>query len=69
MISSVDANLYIDLVNGRSVIGIIVVHVFNKTMENWYSKKQSTVKMAIYGSEIFAAQTAIEQISYLHLQL
>ena len=33
-----DANLYHDMVNGCSVMGIL--HLFNKTPINWYSKKQ-----------------------------
>jgi hypothetical protein len=42
----VDANLYHDLVNGKSVTGIM--HVFNKTLIDWYTKKQSTVETATY---------------------
>ena len=36
----VDANLYHDMVTGRSVTGII--HLANQTPFDWYSKKQST---------------------------
>ena len=57
MTTFVEANLYHDLVNGRSVTGIL--HVFNKTVINWYSKQQSTVKTATYGSEFVAACTAM----------
>jgi hypothetical protein len=45
----VDANLYHDLVNGKSVTGIM--HLFNKTLIDWYTKKQSTVETGTYGSE------------------
>jgi hypothetical protein len=67
MTTFVDANLYHDLVNGRSVTGIL--HLFNKTVIDWYSKKQSTVETATYGSEFVAARTAMEQIIDLRLQL
>jgi hypothetical protein len=56
----VDANLYHDMISGRSVTGIL--HLINKTPFNWYSKKQATVEMATYGSEFVAARHATEQI-------
>jgi hypothetical protein len=56
----VDANLYHDLLTGRSVTGIL--HFFNQTPVDWYSKKQATVETATYGSEFMAARTATEQI-------
>ena len=55
-----DANLYHDLLTGRSVTGVL--HFFNKTPIDWYSKKQSTVATATYGSEFVAGKTAIEQV-------
>jgi hypothetical protein len=58
--SYVDANLYHDLITGRSVTGIL--HFFNQTPIDWYSKKQATVETATYGSEFVAARTATEQI-------
>jgi type IV secretory pathway VirJ component len=63
----VDANLYHDLVNGRSVTGIM--HIFNKTLVDWFSKKQSTVETATYGAEFIAARTAMEQIIDLRTTL
>jgi hypothetical protein len=56
----VDANLYHNLVDGKSVTGIM--HLFNKTLMDWFSKKQATVETATYGSEFVAARTAMEQI-------
>jgi hypothetical protein len=57
-----------DLVNnGRSVTGIL--HLFNKTVIDWYSKKQATVETATYGSEFVAARTAVEQILDLRIEL
>ena len=47
--SFVDANLYHDLVSGKSVTGIL--HFFNKTPIDWFSKLQSTVETATFGSE------------------
>jgi hypothetical protein len=56
----VDANLYHDLVTGRSVTGIL--HLFNGTPIDWYSKRQATVETATYGSEFVAARIATDQI-------
>jgi Reverse transcriptase (RNA-dependent DNA polymerase) len=67
MTTFVDANLYHDLVSGKSVTGIL--HLFNKTVIDWYSKKQTTVETATYGSEYVAARTAMEQIIDLRLSL
>ena len=56
----VDANLYHDMMTGRSVTGIL--HLINGTPFDWYFKKQSTVETATYGSEFNAARIAIDQI-------
>ena len=56
----VDANLYHDWLTGRSVTGIL--HLVNQTPFDWYSKKQSTVETATYGSEFSAARVATDQI-------
>ena len=56
----VDANLYHNMITGRSVRGII--HLINQTPFDWYSKKQSTVETATYGSKFVAARIAIDQI-------
>ena len=58
--SYVDANLYHDLISGRSVTGIL--HFLNKTPVDWFSKLQSTVETATFGSEYVAARTCTEQI-------
>ena len=55
----VDTNLYHDLISGRSVTGIL--HMANKTPVDWFSKLQSTVETATFGSEYVAARTATEQ--------
>jgi hypothetical protein len=67
MTTFVDANLYHDLVTGKSVSSIL--HLFNKTVIDWYSKKQGTVETATYGSEFVAAHTAMEQIIDLRIKL
>jgi hypothetical protein len=68
MTTFVDANLYHNLVNGRSVTGIL--HLFNKMVIDWYSKKQATVETAMYGSEFVATRTAVvEQILDLRIEL
>jgi len=62
-----DANLYHDLLTGRSVSGIL--HFLNATPIDWYSKKQSTVETATYGSEFVAARICTEQAIDLRLTL
>jgi len=49
-----------DYISGRSVTGIL--HMFNKTPIDWYSKLQSTVETATFGSEYIAGRTCTEQI-------
>ena len=39
-----------------------ILHFFNKTPINWFSKLQSTVETATFGSEYVAARTCTEQI-------
>ena len=63
----VDANLCHDMAMGRAVTGI--VHFINQTVIDFYSKKQSLVKTATYGSEFMAARTGTEQIIELHTTL
>ena len=60
MTTYVDANLFHDMITGRSVTGIL--HLVNQTPFEWYSKKQGTVETATYGSEFVAARIATEQI-------
>jgi hypothetical protein len=62
-----DANLFHDIVTGRSVTGIL--HLINKTPLDWYSKKQATVETATYGSEFVAARTCVDQIVDLRTTL
>ena len=65
--SYVDANLYHDMVTGRSVTGVL--HFINQTPVEWYSKKQPTVETATYGSEFVAAKTACQQIMGMRISL
>ena len=62
-----DANLYHDMVTGRSVTGIL--HLLNQTPIYWHSKRQGRVQTATYGSEFMAARTASEQIIDLRYTL
>ena len=55
----VDANLYHDMLTGRSVTGIL--DFLNQTPIEWYSKKQATVETATYGSEFVASRTCVER--------
>ena len=65
--SYVDANLYHDLISGRSVMGIL--HMINKTPINWTLKLQSIMETATFGSKYIAARTCTEQIIDLHQSL
>ena len=56
----VDANLYHCMITSRSVSCII--HLINKTPFEWFSKKQSTIETATYGSEYTAARIAVDHI-------
>ena len=55
-----DANLLHDIITGRSVTAVL--HFFNLTSGDWYSKRQATVENATYVSELVAAKTVTEQI-------
>ena len=56
----VDANLHHDLATGKAVTAAL--HFLNQTPIDAYTKRQSTVKTATYGSEFVAARTAVDQI-------
>jgi hypothetical protein len=60
-----DANLYHNMVTGRSVTAIL--HFLNQTPMDWYSKKQTTVETATFGSEFIAARTTIYELSIARL--
>ena len=60
MTTFVDANLGHDVISGKSVTGVL--HFFNKTPVDWFTKKQNTVETATFGSENTAARTSIEQL-------
>lgn len=47
----------------------LVFYTCSTKVIDWYSKKQSTVETATYGSEFVAARTTMEQIIDLRLQL
>jgi len=55
-----DANLYHDMITGRSVTGIL--HLANKIPIDWYSKKQATVKTTTYRSKFIAACICMDQL-------
>jgi hypothetical protein len=62
-----DANLYHNMVTGRSVTAIL--HFLNQTPMDWYSKKQATVETATFSSEFITARTTIDQIVDLRMTL
>jgi hypothetical protein len=55
-----DANLFHDILTGRSVTGIL--HLCNQTLIDWYIKRQETVETETFGSEFKAAQITVDQI-------
>ena len=58
LVSYVDANLYHDILTGRSATGIL--HFCNQTLVDWYSKRQACVQTATFGSEFVAARIAVD---------
>ena len=56
----VDVNLHHDLATGKAVTAAL--HFLNQTPIDAYTKRQSTVETATYGSEFVAARTAVDQI-------
>jgi hypothetical protein len=59
-ITYTDANIYHDMLTGRSVTGIL--HLCNQTLVDWYSKRQATVESATFGLEFTAARIAVDKI-------
>ena len=55
-----DAKLWHDSITGRSVTSTL--HFIDTTPTDWYSRRQTTVEIATYGSEFVAAKPATEQI-------
>ena len=58
--TTMDANLNHCLATAKYSTGCL--HSVNKTLVDWYSKKQTTLETATYVSEFVAAKTATEQI-------
>ena len=58
--TTMHANLNHCLATGKSLSGCL--HFVNKAPVVWYTKKQTTVETATYGSEFIAAKTETEQI-------
>ena len=56
----VDANLHHDLATGKAFTAVL--HFLNQTPIDAYTKRQSTVETATYGSEFVAARTAVDKI-------
>ena len=49
-----------DILSGKAVTGVI--HMWNNTPMDWYSKKQATSETATYGTEFISCRTAFEQV-------
>ena len=62
-----DANLHHDLATGKTVTAVL--HFLNQTPIDAYTKRQSTVETATYGSDFVAARTAVDQIIDIHTTL
>jgi hypothetical protein len=62
-----DANLFHGMLTGRSITGLL--HLLNKTPNDWYSKKQATVETATYGSEFIATRTCVDQVIDHHTSI
>jgi hypothetical protein len=46
-----------------------ILHLYNQTLIDWYSKRQATVETATFGSEFTAARIAVNQIIDLRTTL
>ena len=60
LVHYVDANLFHDVLTGRSVTACL--HFINVTPIDHYRKKQATVETATYGSEFVVTRTCVKQI-------
>ena len=67
MIAFVNANLVHDDITGRLMMASM--HILNKTPIDYYSKRQTTVETATYGSEFVVTRTTTEQIMDLRATL
>ena len=63
----VDADLAGNTVTRRSQTGILIF--FNRAPIIWYSKRQNTVEVSTFGSEITAMKNAVELIEALRYKL
>ena len=62
-----DANLYHDKLTGSSVTGLLMM--LNGTPIDWFSKKQSCVETATYGSEFVAARIGVDKVVEMRYML
>ena len=53
-------NLHHDLMTGKAVTAVL--HFANATPFQWYSKRQSTVETATFGSQFVAPRTTVDQV-------
>jgi hypothetical protein len=60
IVTYTNANLYHDMLTGRSVTGIL--HLCNQSLIDWYSRGQATAETATFGSEFTAARIAVDHI-------
>ena len=60
-------NLIHYLLTGISITGIL--SFINKTPVDWFSKKQSTVETATYGSDLVAERISVERMIDLRITL
>jgi hypothetical protein len=67
IVTYTNANLYHDILTGRSVTGIL--HSCNQTLVDWYSRRQATVETATFRSEFNAARIAVDHIIDLRATL
>ena len=55
-----DANLYHDFLSGKAVTATLTL--LNKTVMDWYSKKQGTVESSTFTAEYLAGRTTTDQV-------
>ena len=66
-VSYFDASLYADLISGKGFTG--EMHFLNKTLMDWYCKRQAVPNTSTFGAELDAARSCTQHITDLRLTL
>lgn len=67
IVSYIDTNLFHNIITGKYITRIL--HLCNKSLIDFYSKKQSTIETTIYRSEYVTSKICVENILDLRIAL